>query len=172
MPTLLKKTFNFMEKQTNLLEAIKASSAIQRGKNESTLNFLTRSLEISAGLQRTVPDPGEDCVKAAIQARSTESKAKSLAATATATAKARQAIKAIPPRPSTSYPQAGRIARQIAAQASARPELAFVPDTTLIQNAIHPLANDSGRSAAIAELERRGYSVASNGNVTLNHKAK
>ena len=170
MPKLLKKTFNFMEKQTNLLEAIKASSAIQRGPNESTLNFLTRSLEVSAGLKRTVPDPGAACVKAAVRLRNQASKSKPVASAATTLAS--QVTKALPPKPSSPYPQAGRIARQIAAQASARPELAFVPDATLIQNAIHPLANDSGRSAAIAELERRGYSVASNGNVTLNHKAK
>ncbi len=149
--------------------AITNSVNVERGSSEKILPYLTRSYEAAAGLQKTIPTPpSATAVRAAVEARLEASRTKGIAIKAATSAS--HAIKALPPRASTSYPQAGTIARQIAAAATAAPALAFLPDSKLIEAATHPLAPDDGRAAAIQELRRRGFSLASNGIVSKNLK--
>ena len=146
------------------LMALEASAMLERGPDESILNHAVRCYEVGAKLRRTIPDPVMAAtVKSAVQARLDASKAKGLARNAATLA--RQAVKAIVP-----LSGAGTIARRIAANADKQVPIADVPDTTLIQSATHPLAPESGRADAIAELARRGFAVAKNGVISRSLK--
>jgi len=162
-----------MNNKTNesaLYQAIQNSTAIKRGSDEKLLPFLTRSYESAAGLTPTIPTPDAAAIRGAVQARLAATRAKSIATKAAAIA--HQVTSALAPRPraSTSTPQAGAIARRIAANADKQIPLSDVPDAALIESATHRYAPEAGRAAAIDELGRRGYSVAANGTISRNLK--